>query len=349
MEEGDDVGDCALVEEFDAFGGLVCDMGSEDDLVAGEDWVVWRDGFLIEDVQGRAGKIAVMEGLDEGVGVDEFAASGVDEDGVGLHHSEFSPSDDAAAVWAEANVDADDVGFLEELVEGDELNAELLGALGGWIERPCDATHAERVCDARDFTSDVACADDAQGLALEGEVLNECPPSCFEFGGLERRAFGGGEHEADDVFGNDGGRASGLIADDDAEFFGGADVDHVDSDGAGCDHTEVWECAECVCRPFDCPAGVDDDMRAACTFELLVHACRPVEVEGNVPVGLEAVEMRGTLDLRRLVAGHDEFQSVVGHCGSLQFLSRIAAASPYGALSARACSTSGQSEERPCP
>ncbi len=225
-------------------------------------------------------------------------------------------------------MEADDVGLLEELVEGDELDADSLGALGGWIERPCDAAHAERVCDARDFTSDVACADDAQGLALEGEVLDECPPSCFEFGGLERRAFGGGEHEANDVFGNDGGRASGLVANDDAEFFGGADVDHVDADGASCDHAKVWECAECVCRPFDCPAGIDDDMRATCTFELLVHASWPVEMEGDVPVGLEAVEMRGTLDLRRLIAGHDEFQAVVGHCGGLQFLCRITASSP---------------------
>ena len=217
------------------------------------------------------------------------------------------------AVWAEADVEADDVGLLEELVEGDELDADSLCALGGWVECPSDAVHAECVCDACDFASDVACADDADGLALEGEVLDECPSSCFEFGGLECGAFGGGEHESDDVFGDDGGSASGLVADDDAELFGGVDVDHVNADGAGCDHAEVWECAEGVCRPFDCAACVDDDVCAACAFELFVHVCRAVEVEGDVAVGLEAVEMGGSLYLGRVVAGYDEFQAWVGH------------------------------------
>ena len=313
LEEGEDVGDCAFVEEFDAFGGLVGDVGGEDDLVAGEDWVVWRDGFLVEDVEGGAGEFAVVEGLDEGVGVYEFAASGVDEDGVGLHQGEFSGADDVMAVWAESDVEADDVGLLEELVEGDELDADSFCALGGWVECPSDAVHAECVSDACDFASDVACADDAKGLTLEGEVLDECPSSCFEFGGLECGAFGGGEHESDDVFCDDGGSASGLVADDDAELFGGVDVDHVDADGAGCDHAEVWECAEGVCRPFDCAACVDDDVCAACAFELFVHVCRAVEVEGDVAVGLEAVEMRGSVDLGWVVAGYDEFQAWVGH------------------------------------
>ena len=302
---------------------------------------------MVEDVEGCAGEFAVVEGLDEGVGVYEFAASGVDEDGVGLHQCEFSGADDVAAVWAEADVEADDVGLLEELVEGDELDADSLGALGGWVECPCDAVHAERVCDARDFASDVACADDADRLALEGEVLDKRPPSRFEFGGLECGAFGGGEHESDDVFGDDGCCASGLITDDDAELFSGVDVDHVDADGAGCYHAEVWECAECVCRPFDCAAGVDDDVCAVCAFELLVHVGGSVEVEGDVAVGLESVEMRGALDLGRIVAGYDEFQARVGH-GEVSGWGVIAA-SPYGALSARAWRTSGQSEERPCP
>ena len=65
---------------------------------------------MVEDVEGCAGEFAVVEGLDEGVGVYEFAASGVDEDGVALHQGEFSGADDVAAVWAKADVEADDVG-----------------------------------------------------------------------------------------------------------------------------------------------------------------------------------------------------------------------------------------------
>ena len=76
-------------------------------------------------------------------------------------------------------------------------------------------------------------------LALQRYVLHEGPASGLELDGLEGSALGGGEHEADDVLRYDGGGASGLIANDDAEFTGDIDVDHVDAYGASGDHSQA--------------------------------------------------------------------------------------------------------------
>ena len=46
FEEGDDVGNRALVEEFDAFWGLVGEVGCEDYLITGQDGVVGWERFL---------------------------------------------------------------------------------------------------------------------------------------------------------------------------------------------------------------------------------------------------------------------------------------------------------------
>ena len=60
--------------------------GREDDLIAGEDWMVGWERLLGEDVEAGAGQVSRTEGFDEGGVVNEFAASAVDEERAGFHH-----------------------------------------------------------------------------------------------------------------------------------------------------------------------------------------------------------------------------------------------------------------------
>ena len=58
FEEGDDVGDGAFVEELYALGGLVGEVGCKDDLIASQDGMIGREGFLGEDVEAGAGEVS---------------------------------------------------------------------------------------------------------------------------------------------------------------------------------------------------------------------------------------------------------------------------------------------------
>ncbi len=275
--------------------------------------MVCRQGLLVEDIEAGAGEVSGLEGVDEGGFVYELTTTAVDEERARFHQCKLASADDVAAVRAEADVKADDVGLLQELVALNEFDAKLLGAFGRGVVRPCEAFHAEGIGNTGDLATDVACADDADGAALERYVLHEGPASGLELDGLEGGALGGGEHEADDVLGDDGSSATGLVADDDAELMGDLDVDHVNADGAGGDHPKAGKGAEGFSGPLDGAACVDDDVGIPRTFKLLFHVRRAVDVEDDVTVGIEAVEMRRALNLWWVIAGDDEFWAGVRH------------------------------------
>ena len=71
LEEGDDVGDGAFVEELYALGGLVGEVGCKDYLIAGEDGVAGGDWLLGEDIEAGAGEVSRLEGFHEGGVVDQ--------------------------------------------------------------------------------------------------------------------------------------------------------------------------------------------------------------------------------------------------------------------------------------
>ena len=174
-------------------------------------------------------------------------------------------------------------------------------------------SHAEGAGDAGHLAADVAGADYAYRLALEHHVLHQRPAPRLQLGGLERRALGRREHEADNVLGDDGRGASRLVADDNAELTRNLYIDHVDADGARGDHPQLRERSEGLGGPIHGAAGIDNDVGVFHALELLLHVLGAVQVHVNIAVGLEAGQVRRPLDLRRVVARHDKLQPAVRH------------------------------------
>ena len=141
----------------------------------------------------------------------------------------------------EGDVDGDEVAFGEDFVEGAELDAEGLEALGGDEGVVADDVHLEAAGATGDFGADAAEAEDAEGLAaqLDADELAALP-----LAGGEGRVGGGdvageGEHQADGVLGGGDGDGGGGVDDDDAAGGGRVDVDVVDADAGAADDDEV--------------------------------------------------------------------------------------------------------------
>src|SRR5207248_8353791 len=75
--------------------------------------------------------------------VDDGPAGGVDEQGPGLHQADRARPDQPARLLGQLDVDADDVGGAQQLVEADELDAEPAAALGGGVDGPGADGHAD--------------------------------------------------------------------------------------------------------------------------------------------------------------------------------------------------------------
>lgn len=90
-------------------------MRGDDDVGEGVEGVVEGEGLGGGDVEGGAAEVAALEGLDEGVLVDDLAPCGVDEDGAWLHGGEGGDIEEVASLGGERGVEGDEVGFGEEL------------------------------------------------------------------------------------------------------------------------------------------------------------------------------------------------------------------------------------------
>ena len=194
-----------------------------------------------EHVEAGAGDRACRERLVERVLVDEPAAGDVDDEGRRLHARELLGADHAGRLGRLRHVDRDEVAALEQLVEGHQLHAELLGPRGRDVRVVGDDLGAERLQAGGDECADAAESDDADGLLVELDagVVRPLPlPLC------ERRVRGGDvTGEAQDVpDGELGGRddvRGRCVHDHDARRRGGLDVDVVEADARARDDLEV--------------------------------------------------------------------------------------------------------------
>ena len=153
------------------------DVGHDDAVVEGEEGVFHCDGLGFGDVESGGAYLTILEGMIEGGGVDDGAAGGVDEDGVGLHEVEFVVADEMVGFRSEVDVDANEVGLSEDGVYGgvghvvltlhvfraaknvivEDGHVEALGALGHF---EAYASHAE---DAEGAAKDVGAEDSGGG------------------------------------------------------------------------------------------------------------------------------------------------------------------------------------------
>ena len=179
VEAGED-GGRDVVEGFVGEEGLVAgddDAGVGDE--AGEErvgdagvGVVFEEqgGFVFVDVKAESAEAVGFEGVDGGGGVDESAATGVDEERGGFEERERLGVDEVFRGREERAVERDDVGAREQVVASGELEAGGAG-FGGGVGIEGEDVAAEALEDFAGDGADAAGADEAGGFAVEVKAL----------------------------------------------------------------------------------------------------------------------------------------------------------------------------------
>ena len=161
-------------------------------------------GLVFEDVEDEAGEDAGGPGLSEGGFVDDFATGGVEEKGAGFELGEGLVVDEVeggvGSIGDEGDMEGEDVGVGEEVIEGLVNGVAGLVEEGGIVE---EGDETEGLGEVGDAASDVAGADDSDGIPGEGELVG----------------IGVVKEGGDDVFGDAVGVASGSAGPGDALFF----------------------------------------------------------------------------------------------------------------------------------
>ena len=178
--------------------------------------------------------------------VDQSAAGDVDDERGRLHRGELLGADHAGGLRRLGHVDREEVRLGDELVERQELHAELLGASRGDVGVVRDDAHVERGEARGDESADAAESDDADGLleelgAGEGAAL---PLPGGERGVRGRDATGEAEDVTDrELSGRDDVRGR-RVDDHDTGGGRGLDVDVVESDTGASDDLQLRRVGE---------------------------------------------------------------------------------------------------------
>ena len=311
-------------------GGRGAEVGRDDDVVAGEDRVL-GEGLGGEDVERGAAELAGLEAGHQRVEVDQLAAGAVDEAGAVLHRGDRLGVDQADRLRRLRHVQGDQVGAAEhlldalqpldpelaealggdELVEGDDVHLEALGALGDELADAAEADHAERLAvelgalelgpvpapgDERFVTPAGRCG---RGPGRGRRVCWGAKPItrvfAVELGPLnlarsqravDERAVGlrdvaeEGERQRQGVLGGGDRVRLGRVGDDDAAAGGGRDVDVVDAGAGAADHLQVGRQLDQLRRHLRRRADQDRVVLADLLAQLLVgHLEAEVDVE----------------------------------------------------------------------
>ncbi len=197
-------------------------------------------GLLLEHVETGRADPAVGERRRERALVDDAAAGGVDDDDAAPHPAQRVLADQADRLGRARQVDGDDVGLLEELVEADQADAELRRARGGDVRVVGHDVHLEGLQPLRHQHADLAEPHHAEGLAreLDAGEPRAVPASGAQRGVGRRDPPGGGEHQADGVLGGGGDVRGGGVDDHHPGSGGGGDVDVVEADAGPGHHPQ---------------------------------------------------------------------------------------------------------------
>ena len=263
-------------------GGRGAEVRGDDDVGAGEDRVL-GEGLGGEDVEGGAAELAGLEAGEEVVELDQLAAGAVDEAGAVLHLADRRGVDQADRLRRLRHVQRDQVGPAEqvgelvapldpefaealggdELVEGQDLHVEALGAGGDELADAAEADHPERLAvelGALELGPVPAPGD--QRFVRLGDVAEQRQ-------GQRHRVLGGGDRVR-----------LGRVGDDDAAARRRRDIDVVDAGAGAADHLEVGREVDQLRRHLGRRADQDRVVVAELGAELLVGHVEPeVDVE----------------------------------------------------------------------
>ena len=120
-----------------------------------------------EDIERRAGDRSLLERGGERIEIDDLAAGGIHDDGGRLQLREGRSVDESAGLLRKRDVERDDVGRPQELVELDEPSSGRARRRLGREGVVGDHGHAESDRAARHLAADPAHADEAERLPAE--------------------------------------------------------------------------------------------------------------------------------------------------------------------------------------
>src|SRR5215203_1737063 len=213
----------------------------DDNVGAGEDRML-GEGLGGKDVKGRTAELAGLEAGQERVEVDELAAGAVDEAGAVLHRADRVRVDHPDRLRRLRRMEGDQLRPAQQLLDRlSALDTEVAEALGGDELVEGDNLHLEALGAFGDELADAAEADHPQGLAVElgalelGAVPAAGDKRFVRLGDVAEE----GEGEGERVLGGGDGVRFRRIGDDDPAPGRGGDVDVVDAGSGAADHLQV--------------------------------------------------------------------------------------------------------------
>ena len=127
--EGADVPGGDGHETLPGLNGGPGDVWSESKVFCTEQGISGKDGFGGNYIAGGTGDASGVQGVGEGLFIDERAAGGVYEERSGLHFPDGGFVDQAMGFGRKGAVEGNNIGFLKDLVDGCPFERE--GCLGG--------------------------------------------------------------------------------------------------------------------------------------------------------------------------------------------------------------------------
>ena len=222
-------------------------MRCDDHTFIGEEGLVEVRGFRVEDIQGEAANLLLIESVPGGVVIDQAATGGVDHDGMAWHCLECPCVDKVPVVCGQWAVERDDVTGAEQFVQ---WKHRALGSVVDLRETVGDHVESEGAGPWHDCLCDSAEADESK---LEAGKSPECGARrqiVFSPLGpeVEKSGFSqGGEHQGDGVVGYLGDAIIRDECDRDTALGARCDGDVVQADtkasddlAAGCGGNDGW-------------------------------------------------------------------------------------------------------------
>ena len=181
-------------------GGHEGGVGRQRHVLQRRQWMSPVDRLVGEDIEAGCPDPASLHGLDQGRLVDDRAARGVDQHGIGAHQGEAARVDDAPGLVVEAEMKRDNVGFREQRIEG--LDRGALQVCRHAAPVPGDDVHADPGAEAHHLAADAAGADHAQGLARELYAVQRAPGAAAQRAIHPRGLAAAIEHQRERVLGH---------------------------------------------------------------------------------------------------------------------------------------------------
>ena len=227
-------------ESCSRFDGCPCHVRGDVTILRGEIRMVRTHGLDIENVDACTAELACVQCFGERFLLDDAAACGIDDDCSGFHECNGLAVCQMHRFLRQGTMEGEIIAFAEERLLVNEFHAmEALRTTHGG-----DHTHAESECDLCHCFADGSEAEDAEGLSCEltcgegkiGEGLGICPIAFCHAHSVVIRTGSKMQNKRKGVLRHRIGGIAGHVANGDAAFFCGFDIDIVI---ARCKETDV--------------------------------------------------------------------------------------------------------------